>query len=235
MTAIALAACGPATASGGGGARPVGRRRPRPVARAPGAPGSAAAGVNGLIAAVNGSTMQVQTRTDQTAVSWNDARRSHGRTAALSDVTVGTCVTVLEPPASGTPTGSATSSPATQVTAASVEVRPATNGECAGGFGGWRRCRRTGGATRLGAPTGRPRTERVAAVARTSARRAVAGLVTAVSGDTITVQETMRARGDGTASTRDHITHDGDGDRHDHIFDDLHRTEGRRAADVAVG
>jgi hypothetical protein len=128
--------------------------------------------------------MQVQTRTDQTAVSWNDATTfTTVATAALSDVTVGTCVTVLEPPASGTPTGSATSSPATQVTAASVEVRPARNGECAG------------------APTGTVTNGTGGRGAADFGRRAVAGLVTAVNGDTITVQETMRARGDGTASS----------------------------------
>jgi hypothetical protein len=168
--------------------------------------------VNGLIAAVNGSTMQVQTRTDQTAVSWNDSTTfTTVASAALSDVTVGTCVTVLGPAATGTATGSATSGPATQVTAASVEVRPATNGECAGGFGGAGGPGGTAGAAgagttpRGGVPTGAPTgTATNGTGGRGGAdfgRRAVGGLVTAVTGDTITVQETMRARGDGTASS----------------------------------
>ena len=73
-TILALAACGPATASGGGGA-PAGGSTAAPTGGtgAGGAGGQRQPGVNGLIAAVNGSTMQVQTRTDQTAVSWNDA------------------------------------------------------------------------------------------------------------------------------------------------------------------
>ncbi len=212
-TVLALAACGPATASDGGGA-PAGGSTAAPTGGtgAGGAGGQRQPGVNGLIAAVNGSTMQVQTRTDQTAVSWNDATTFTTVTsAALSDVTVGTCVTVLEPAASGTATGSATSGPATQVTAASVEVRPATNGECAGGFGGAGGPGGTvgapgaGGTRPAGAPTGAPTGTATNGTGGRGgadfARRAVAGLVTAVSGDTITVQETMRARGDGTASS----------------------------------
>jgi hypothetical protein len=205
LTALALAACGPASASGDSGA-PVAGSTPAPTgtAGAGGAGGQRQPGVNGLIAAVNGSTMQVQTRTDQTAVSWTDATRfTTVATAALTDVTVGSCVTVLEPATSGTATGSAASAPATQVTAASVEVRPATNGECAAGFGGG--APGAGGAPPAGAPTGAPTgTATNGTGGRGGAdfgRRAVAGLVTAVSGDTITVQETARARGNGTASS----------------------------------
>ena len=213
VATLALAACGPASASGGGGA-PAGGATAAPTggAGAGGAGGQRQPGVNGLIAAVNGSTMQVQTRTDQTAVSWTDTTTfTTVTTAAVSDVTVGTCVTVLEPPTSGTATGSATSGPATQLTAASVEVRPATNGECAGGFGGAGGPGGTagapgGGATPpAGAPTGASTgTATTGTGGRGGAdfgRRPVAGLVTAVSGDTITVQETMRPRGDGTASS----------------------------------
>jgi hypothetical protein len=93
------------------------------------------------------------------------------------------------------------------VTAASVEVRPATNGECAGGFGGAGGPGAATGGPGAGAtpPTGTPTgTATNGTGGRGGAdfgRRAVAGLVTAVSGDTITVQETMRARGDGTASS----------------------------------
>ncbi|HEY7988414.1 MAG TPA: hypothetical protein VIE19_04285, partial [Lapillicoccus sp.] len=208
LTALALAACGPASASGGSGAPAAGSTpAPTGTAGAGGAAGQRQPGVNGLVAAVNGSTMQVQTRTDQTAVTWSDATTfTTVAAAALTDVTVGSCVTVLEPATSGTATGSAGSAPATQVTAASVEVRPATNGECAAGFGG------AGGgapggpgagaAPPAGAPTGAPTgTATNGTGGRGGAdfgRRAVAGLVTAVSGDTITVQATTRARANGT-------------------------------------
>ena len=211
LTALALAACGPASASGDSGAPAAGSTpAPTGTAGAGGAAGQRQPGVNGLVAAVNGSTMQVQTRTDQTAVTWSDATTfTTVAAAALTDVTVGSCVTVLEPAASGTATGSAGSAPATQVTAASVEVRPATNGECAAGFGGAGGGAPGGpgaGATPpAGAPTGAPTgTATNGTGGRGGAdfgRRAVAGLVTAVSGDTITVQETTRARGNGTTSS----------------------------------
>ena len=203
LTALALTACGPASASGDSGAPAAGSTpAPTGTAGAGGAGGQRQPGVNGLIAAVNGSTMQVQTRTDQTAVSWTDATTfTTVATGALTDVTVGSCVTVLEPATSGTATGSAGTTPATQVTAASVEVRPATNGECAAGFGGG--APGAGGTPPAGAPTGAPTgTATNGPGGRGGAdfgRRAVAGLVTAVSGDTLTVQETMRVRG--TASS----------------------------------
>ena len=69
LTALALAACGPASASGGSGAPAAGSTpAPTGTAGAGGAAGQRQPGVNGLVAAVNGSTMQVQTRTYQTAV-----------------------------------------------------------------------------------------------------------------------------------------------------------------------
>jgi hypothetical protein len=170
VTALALAGCGPSSASGNAGA-PAGGLTPAPTSTAGGgAGGQRQPGVNGLIAAVTGSTMQVQTRTDQTAVTWNDSTTfTTTASATLADVTVGACVTVLEPASGGSATSGSGSAPATSVTAASVDVRPAVNGQCAG----------------LGGDLG---------------RRVVAGQVTAVSGDTITVQETMRPRGTDTGT-----------------------------------
>jgi hypothetical protein len=204
ITALTLAACGPASASGDSGAPPA-VSTPAPTGAA-GSPGPAAAGqrqpgVNGLIAAVNGSTMQVQTRTDQTAVTWTDATAfTKVATATLADVTVGSCVTVLEPPTNAT--GSATSAPATAVTAASVDVRPAVNGECSG-FGGFGGAGGGAGAPGAGAtpPAGAPTGTATRGARGDAGRRAVAGLVNAVSGDTITVQETMRAGGSTSSST----------------------------------
>jgi hypothetical protein len=199
-TALALAACGPASSNA---AAPPASSTSAPTG-AGGAAGQRQPGVNGLIAAVKGSTMQVQTRTDQTAVTWSGATTfTKVATAALTDVAVGSCVTVLEPAASGTATCGAGAAPATQVTAASVDVRPATGGECTGGFGG---AGGPGGAPGAGAtppagaPTGTATTGPGGRTPGDFGRRAVAGLVTAVSGDTLTVQETMRVRGSGTAS-----------------------------------
>ncbi|MEO8830316.1 hypothetical protein [Lapillicoccus sp.] len=158
--ALTLSACGgsgtaaspaPASTSATQGAQGVGQ--------AGGQGGSP--GVTGLVAAVTGSTMQVQTRTDQTAVSWTGSTMfTSYTTAALADVAVGSCVTVTEPitSASSGASGSPGAAPATAVAAATVQVRPAAKGACTGGF----------------------------------ARRGVSGRVTAVSGDVITVQVTMR-------------------------------------------
>ncbi len=157
-------------------------------------------GVTGLVASVTGSTMQVQTRTDQTAVSWTGSTTFLSyATAALADVTVGSCVTVTEPStgATGASDGQAATS-ATAATAASVQVRPATNGACvgAGGFG-------AGGFGAGGSPTGQPtRTggQNGSPGAGGFARRGVNGLVSAVNGNVVTVQETLR-QGRGTGST----------------------------------
>ena len=207
-TALALAACGPTSAAGDSGA-PAAGSTPAPTGGG-GAGGQRQPGVNGLVAAVSGSTMQVQTRTDQTAVSWNNATTfTKIDPAAPADVTVGSCVTVLEPAATGSTTTSP-SGPATEVTAGSVEVRPATNGQCTGGFGGFGDAGGTppSGAPGAGAtpPTGAtPPANAPTGTGGPGGRggafgRGAFGLVTAVSGDTITVKETLGARGNGTGT-----------------------------------
>jgi hypothetical protein len=201
VAAFALGACGSAPTANT--QAPAGGSTPAPTATG-GPGGQRQPGVNGLVAAVSGSTMQVQTRTDQTAVTWSDATTfTKVDAAALADVTVGSCVTVLEPEASGSATGSA-SAPATQVTAASIEVRPAVNGDCTGGFGGFGAPGGTppsAGATRpSGAPTGTATSGSGGRNGADFGRRAVAGLVSAVSGDTITVQESLRVGGARTAT-----------------------------------
>ncbi|HEU4329796.1 MAG TPA: hypothetical protein VFR40_01685, partial [Lapillicoccus sp.] len=69
VTACALGACGSAPTANT--QAPAGGSTPAPTATGGG--GQRQPGVNGLVAAVTGSTMQVQTRTDQTAVTWSDA------------------------------------------------------------------------------------------------------------------------------------------------------------------
>jgi len=137
-------------------------------------------------------------------VTWTDATTfTKVDTAALADVTVGACVTVLEPASSRSATTSP-SGPATQVTAGSVEVRPATNGECTGGFGGGfggtppSSAPSAGATPPAGAPTG---TSTGGPGGRGGGfGRGAVGLVTAVNGDTLTVQETVGGRGTATAT-----------------------------------
>lgn len=142
-------------------------------------------GTMGEIAAVSDALMQVQGLDGQTAVTW-DASTAITQTVAgaLSDVTVGSCVTALP--------GTSTEDDAA---AASVAISPATDGEC-GGPGGV-----VGdGPTMLsegemperpaGAPTDLPDRSDLPddAIIGGTVGRISAGLVTAVSGSTITVE-----------------------------------------------
>ncbi|MCU1599430.1 MAG: hypothetical protein JWO22_139 [Frankiales bacterium] len=96
-------------------------------------------GATGLIAAIDGTTLQVQSSTEQTAVTYS-ARTAFTDTVKVTAaaVVVGSCVNVRDntgrPSASTTPDPSATR--ATTITAVSVSVTAAASGSCTGGFGG---------------------------------------------------------------------------------------------------
>ena len=174
--ALGLGACGPgataASQSGGGTTAP-------PTGRGGGAGGGTGSGrgfpgVGGLVADVTGSTAQVQSTTSQTAVTWTRSTRFSSLTpTSASAVHVGDCVTA-RPAFTGRPSGTATATPVptattagatTMVAAATVELFPASSGQClptglggagggAGGFGGTGGGR--GGASGTGTPTGGP-------------------------------------------------------------------------------
>ncbi|MFJ9388051.1 hypothetical protein ACIRON_04485 [Nocardioides sp. NPDC101246] len=91
-------------------------------------------GTSGEIAAIDGSTLQVQSSDAQTAVTYTDETTiSQQVSAALADVAVGSCVMVT------TADGSEPSE--TAVTAGTVRITEKTDGSCAGGggFGGGQR------------------------------------------------------------------------------------------------
>lgn len=94
-------------------------------------------GADGKVAAVSGSTAQVQSQADgQVAVTWNGSTTFTQQVAgSLADVKVGTCVVAL-PAASATDSGSGSDSATTAVTATTVTVTAKTGGTCADGFGG---------------------------------------------------------------------------------------------------
>lgn len=148
-------------------------------------------GVSGTIAQVAGSTMEVQSTSSQTTVTWTASTRITQTVAvSLASVAVGDCVT-----ASGAPGAGASGSTPSTVAAQQVAITPApSSGTCtaparqsngasagsggfrggfggAGGFGGG--FRRAGAAS---APSGKPVTVTTAS-----------GTVTAVSGSSITV------------------------------------------------
>lgn len=155
-------------------------------------------GVTGEIAAVADAVLQVQGDDGQTAVSWDDATTiTQTVTAALSDVTVGSCVVAVGASDDGT-------------AATSVTIGAAVDGECTGGFGGAGGGMPGGGEMPgdgempSGMPSGAPDgqapgdgeqpsgmpTDLPDGAAGGGFGGVTAGLVTAVDGSTITVEST---------------------------------------------
>ncbi|MDT4894856.1 MAG: hypothetical protein QOE97_3891 [Pseudonocardiales bacterium] len=173
---VSLAACGggssgastPSTsAAAGGGAAAAGGGGAAGGANAPAA--------SGLIAAVSGSTMQVQSQQNgQVAVTWSGTTSFTDTVpTTLSAVKTGDCVFAA---------GASGSSPtATSFTAATMSVSPAVNGSCGAGRGGAGQGARP---TRSGFPGG----GRPSGAPGGGAGTAIAnGSVTSVSGSTIVV------------------------------------------------
>lgn len=200
---LGMSACS-ATASGGsssGSATPA----PSAATRTPGA-GRAMPGTSGLIAAVTGSTMQVQSRTEQVAVTWTGTTTfTQEVTGSLADVTVGSCITATAAQSAMTATPDTGS--AAGLTAAIVQIRPSTNGSCGSGLGG-------GGANGAGPANGVGAGPANSAGPTTGggggngsgnrsqrlAQFLANGQVTAVSGATITVTTSQRAGATATAA-----------------------------------
>lgn len=151
LTRLATAACAgtlllTATACGSS-ARPTADQAPAAGSAQAGSPGgrSTFPGASGEIAAVDGSTAQVQNpQAGQVAVTWNDATTFTKQvTAGLADVAVGSCVTVQ----SGAEAGSGDASP---VAATTVRISEPVDGSCiGGGLGG----RGAGGEPPAGVPS----------------------------------------------------------------------------------
>jgi hypothetical protein len=127
---LTLSACGtsgtPTTSQPGSpapspSAAAAGGSSPRAAARGPAA--------SGLIAAVSGSTLQVQNaQVGQVAVTWTAATKfTQQVTLSLGSIKAGDCVTA---------SSAAGSLTAASFTATAVTVSQAVNGRCFGGFGG---------------------------------------------------------------------------------------------------
>jgi Domain of unknown function (DUF5666) len=171
-----LAACGgttPAAGTTGGGATTPTQQPP--------------SGASGLVAAISGSTVQVQNETDgQIAVTYTASTTFTATVAATtSDLKVGACVTAQ--PAS-TSSGSEAGSP---VAAASIRItQPAADGTCTGGFPGGGgpngRTPPSGAPAGLpsGAPTGGPGPN------GNGVGRGASGQITAMTADGFTVRST---------------------------------------------
>ena len=204
-TALALAGCGSggsspsATASLGNGAARANAGTGFGQGRAP--------GVSGLIAAIQGKTLQVQSTTEQTAVTYTAKTTITAQVAAKADdVKVGDCVSARSADTTGTASAppSAAATGTSTVAAATVTILSSDGKGCTnltsgfrGGFdgapGGFN------GTRPSGAPTGRPSNfASGAASGRFQGGRGFGGFgavgeVTAVSSGSFTVSETRRA------------------------------------------
>jgi hypothetical protein len=151
VSILGIAACG----SGGTSASPPPQQSSG--TQASGSPQQGAMpGANGLLAAIDGKTLQVQGTSAQTAVTWS-ATTTFTATVPTSAaaVMVGSCVTVRDSAVRPTTTPDPSAPRPTTITAVSVSVSAPVNGACTGGLGGGQGGRGTppGGGTR---PSGGP-------------------------------------------------------------------------------
>lgn len=148
-------------------------------------------GTSGTIADINGATVQVQNQSDgQVAVTYSATTTFTAQVAAaLSDVKVGSCVSVT-PAASSAGSGSAS---ADAVTAGAVRISQPQDGSCTGGLSFARGARPSGrpGTLPSGAPGGAPR-----GVFLGGAN----GTVAAVTATGFTVTQELPDLGNGSAS-----------------------------------
>lgn len=168
-------------------------------------------GATGLLAEIDGTTLQVQGADAQTAVTYSAATTfTNTVSARLSDVVVGACVqarTARLP--SGTGGAAPTAAPSANagpIVAASVEITPSVNGSCASPVGS--RAPFPGGTRGPGAtgvPTRSPSAGGNGFGSNGPGGRGFGGLgafgkVTAVNGATFTI-ESSRPQGGGAATT----------------------------------
>lgn len=148
-------------------------------------------GANGKVAAVDGSTAQVQSQQNgQVAVSWTSSTTfTREVPASLSDVKVGDCV-MATPSQDSTDSSDSAS---TKVAAASVRITAATGGTCAAGFRGGPGGQgpSLNGTPPSGAPSRAPSAAPSGAPRQLRGSFGAFGTVTAVSGSGFTVSSTQ--------------------------------------------
>ena len=182
---VLLAACGSsdstAAASGDAAANSTGQGPRTPP------------GVTGQIAVVTGTTLQVQSTTAQTAVAYTATTPITTVAAAtLVDITTGLCATAR-------PNPDDTTAATTTLTAATIALSTPVNGVCPAGVGGGGGAPGPRGSAPASAPAPAP-------ASGTGSRPAGAGpgangLITAVSGDTVTIASLAPPGGASPTST----------------------------------
>lgn len=204
-----VAACGGGTSATGSAAgaptsAPLGNGAGGAATGARGFPGA-----TGLLAQIDGTTLQIQGTDAQTAVTYSASTTFTSTVAAkLSDMVVGVCVQARSArPASAAGTAAPTTAPATAgpIVAATVEISAAVKGKCSsqGGF-------RMGGARPPGAagepsrPAGMPSPDRTrgpgAGGTAGFGGMGAFGMVTAVNGAGFTIQSTRPQNGTATTA-----------------------------------
>jgi hypothetical protein len=176
---IGVAACG----GGGSGAAGVAAPASTPTATGQGQAGpSRTPGVSGLLAAIDGTTLQVQDTSAQTAVVYTATTAISATVPATrADVAVGACVVVRSAAIGG-------ASPAASVTATTVTLNPAVSGSCTAGLGGGPGGIRPSGAPAFTRPSGAPQGVRPSGAPRAGgAPGGAVGKVTAVAANGFTV------------------------------------------------
>jgi hypothetical protein len=154
---------------------------------------------SGVIAAITGRTLQVQSATEQTAVKYSaNTKFTAERATNLAAVKVGSCIVATAK------TNNTGSTQVHSVTADEVRIEPARNGSCGGGPGptgpagaapsGFPTSMPSGGVIQGAPPSGAPNG------GRTMIGSAIAGKVTAVQGTTITVAMTTLAASSSTSN-----------------------------------
>jgi hypothetical protein len=172
--AVTLTACS-GSSNKGGGTDPASPVAGSSGPSSSGGPGQRGPVASGTVAAIDGSTMQVQNpQSGQVAVTWTSSTKfRHQVATTLSAVKTGQCVTAVAP--------SGTSESATSFTATSLSIMPSTKGSCGAVRGPGQRP--SGAPTKLpsGFPSNFPSGQRpkVGAIA--------AGQVTSVSGSTVVI------------------------------------------------
>ena len=202
-----VAACGGGTsATGNAATAPTTTASGKAAGGAPGG-GRAFPGATGLLAQIDGKTLQVQGTDAQTAVTYSASTTFTDTVAAkLSDVVVVVCVQARSArPAAGAGGTTPTAAPRTTtgpIVAATVEISAAVNGKCSaqGGFraGGARPPGAAGQPTRPAGVPGSGRTRAPGAVGGGFGGLGAFGRVTAVNSAGFTIESIRQENGTAT-------------------------------------
>jgi hypothetical protein len=172
---------------------------------------AAAQGTFGLIAEVDGKTLQVQSSSDQTAVTYTSKTTiEQVKTVTSKDIAAGWCATVVSSTKSSSSAGTAPS----KITATSVSLTKPSGSTC-GGFGGAAGGSGggfSGGQRPSGAPSNFPGGGKAAsarptnmpggnASARANMGTFASGKITKVSGSSFVIDAVSRTRGSQSSST----------------------------------